>query len=132
MSEYVVTKISNSLNERKKSVKGSLILILGVAYKKDVRDSRESPAIEIIEILLKKGAKVFYNDPYIPELKVDKVSFKSISISEKSLREADCVTIVTDHRLYDYRKIVKTAHLIIDTRNATKGILKGRKRVVRL
>lgn len=132
MPRYVVEKINNALNERRKSLKGAKVLLLGVTYKRDVDDIRESPAIEIIEMLLQKGATVSYNDPYIPELKVSMTTFKSIPISEKSLREADCVAIVTDHWLYDYRKIVRSAHLIIDTRNATRGISKGKDRIVRL
>ncbi len=132
MPRYVVEKINEALNERRKSLKGAKIFILGVTYKRDVDDVRESPAIEIMEMLLRKGAEVSYNDPYAPELRVDTTLFKSVSFSGKSLEEVDCVAIITDHNSYDYKRIVKSAPLIIDTRNATKGISKGREKIIRL
>lgn len=132
MPRYVVELIAGALNERRKSLKGANVFLLGVTYKRDVDDIRESPALEIMEMLLQKGAVVSYNDPYVPELRVGTTLFKSIPISEKSLGEADCVPIITDHRLYDYKRIVRSAHLIIDTRNATKGISKGREKIIKL
>ncbi len=132
MPRYVIEKINEALNERRKSLKGAKIFILGVTYKRDVDDVRESPAIEIMEMLLRKGAVVSYNDPYVPELRVNTTLFKSVSFSGRSLKEVDCVAIITDHTSYDYRQIVKSAPLIIDTRNATKGISKGRDKIVRL
>ncbi len=132
MPRYVVEKINDALNECRKSLKGAKIFLLGVTYKRDIDDIRESPALEIMEILLQKGTAVSYNDPYISELRVDTTTFKSIPISEKSLREADCVAIITDHQLYDYKKIVKSARLIIDTRNATRDVSEGRERIIRL
>lgn len=132
MPRYVVEKINDALNERRKSLKGARIFLLGVTYKKDVADIRESPALEIMKMLLRKGAVVSYNDPYVSELRVKTTFFKSIPISEESLGEADCVAIITDHQHYDYKKIVRSAHLIIDTRNATKGVLKGREKIVKL
>ena len=132
MSEYVVTKISNSLNERKKTMKGSLILILGIAYKKDVCDTRESPAIEIMNILKKKGARLIYNDPLIPEIQFGGTTMKSASLTGKTLAKADCTVIVTDHSKYDFAKIVSKSKLIVDTRNATHSIKKYRKKIVKL
>jgi len=132
MPRYVIEKINEALNERRKSLKGAKIFILGVTYKRDVDDVRESPAIEIMEMLLRKGAVVSYNDPYVPELRVNTTLFKSVSFSGRSLKEVDCVAIITDHNSYDYRRIVNSAPLIIDTRNATKGISKGREKIIRL
>lgn len=132
MSEYVVSKISDSLNEQEKSVKGSLILILGVAYKKDVCDIRESPAIEIMNILKRKGAKLVYNDPLIPEIEFNGETMKSVSLTGKTLVKADCAVIVTDHSKYDFAKIVQESKLIVDTRNATRFLKKHRKKIVKL
>jgi len=131
---YVVSKISDALNGRGKSVKHSKILILGVAYKKDIDDIRESPALKIMELLIEKGAQVLYNDPYIPRLhKMRRYDFgmASLKLSEKLLSQMDAVVIVTDHTVYDYSWIVKYASLIIDTRNATKGITQGRKKIIK-
>ncbi len=132
MSEYVATKISDALNEQKKSIKGSLILILGVAYKKDVNDSRESPAIEIMNILKRKGAKLIYNDPLVPELRFDERTMKSTPLTGKILGKADCTVIITDHSKYDFAKIASKAKLIVDTRNATCSIKKYRRKIVKL
>lgn len=125
MPAYVVQKTMDALNERKKSLKDSKILILGVAYKKDVDDMRESPSLKLIELLLEKGAKVDYNDPLIPELpKTRKYNFKmkSVDIHRKSLGIYDAVVIATDHSSYDYKMIVESSQLVIDTHNKTKGI----------
>jgi UDP-N-acetyl-D-glucosamine dehydrogenase len=120
MPEFLVERIENVLTKKGKILKGSKILILGVAYKKDVSDTRESPALEVIKILEAKKAKVSYYDPYIPVLRVDGKVFRS----QKPLRlkNQECVVIVTDHSVFDYPDIVKKAKLIIDSRNATKGI----------
>ncbi len=126
MPEYVVSKISDGLNTHGKCMKNSKILILGVAYKKDTDDIRESPAVEIISILKDKGAKVDYNDPYIQSFSgmrhYPDLSMKSVSVTEKMLMQYDCVVIVTDHSTYDFHFIVKNSSLVVDTRNATKNI----------
>jgi len=122
MPQFVVDKIIDGLNRVKKSVNGSKILILGVAYKKDINDVRESPALDVINLLKLKGALVSYNDPYIPELKLDNISLKSIKLSRKSLRGFDCIVIITNHSIYNYKWIVNNSRLIIDTRNALKPI----------
>ena len=118
MPEFLVSKIDAALNEREKSIKGSRILILGIAYKSNVADARESPALDVIRLLKERGGRVVYNDPYVPQVE----GLKSIPLTESSLRNADCVVITTDHSVYDYKQIVKNAKLVIDSRNATKGI----------
>jgi UDP-N-acetyl-D-glucosamine dehydrogenase len=130
---YVVAKIQDALNERGKSIKGARILILGVAYKKDVDDARESPALAIMDLLQKKGAVILYHDPYIPSLpSFRKYSFKlqSSPLTDQLLRRVDAAVVVTDHSI-DYRRIVKLACLIIDTRNVTKGMDRYKKKIVK-
>jgi len=132
MPYYVVSKTVETLNARGKSIKGAKVLILGVAYKKDVDDQRESPSLKIISLLQEKGAKISYNDPYVPESKGHRdypgLDLKSVPLSEKELKKADAVIVTTDHSVYDYEWIVKNASLVIDTRNAVK---KKRKNVVK-
>ena len=118
MPHTIVTKVIWALNKHKKAVRSSKILVLGVAYKKDIDDPRESPAIPIIWDLLRKGGTVHYNDPYIPELRVNGATLKSVPLTKAALKQADCVVILTDHSAYDYGMIAKTAKLVIDTRNA--------------
>ncbi|MCK4648203.1 nucleotide sugar dehydrogenase [bacterium] len=124
MPEFLVERIEDALNKKRKALKGSKVLILGVAYKKDVSDTRESPAMDVIKILQKKGTKVSYYDPHVPKIKIDRKIMKS----QKTplLEKQDCVVIVTAHTIFNYSGIVKRARLIIDSRNATKGI-KNRK-----
>jgi UDP-N-acetyl-D-glucosamine dehydrogenase len=121
MPDYVCEVVADALNEREKSVKGSRVLVLGVTYKRDVEDVRESPALDIIKILEGKGARVGYNDPYVPELQLDENRMRSQDLLP-SVRAADVVVIVTDHTSYPYRDIVEAAPVVVDTRNATKGI----------
>jgi UDP-N-acetyl-D-mannosaminuronate dehydrogenase/intein/homing endonuclease len=125
MPEYVCQRVAGALNDREKSVKGSRILILGVAYKRDVDDVRESPALDILKLLESRGAHLSYNDPHVPELKVDQTTLRSVDLLP-ALRRADLVVIVTDHSSYSYRDIVEAAPVIVDTRNATKGIVSGK------
>jgi len=130
---YVVAKVQDALNARGKSMKGARILILGVAYKKDVDDARESPALAIMNLLQKKGAVILYHDPYIPSLpSFRKYSFnlKSSPLTEKVLRRVDAAVVVTDHSI-DYERIVKLVPLIIDTRNVTKGLIRYKKKIVK-
>jgi UDP-N-acetyl-D-glucosamine dehydrogenase len=131
---YVVSKVLDALNDRKKSVKGARILVLGVAYKKDVDDARESPALAIMELLQKKGARILYHDPFIPRLpQFRKYHFKlnSSPLSERLLRSIDATVVVTDHSQIDYAWVVKHAPLIIDTRNVTQGMTRWKKKIVR-
>ena len=124
MPYYVINKTLEALAEKGKSFKGSKILVLGIAYKKDVDDQRESPALKIISLLRKKGAKVEYNDPHVPESSGHReypgMSLKSVPLTAKRLRQADAVIIATDHTSYDYGWIIKNARLLVDTRNAVK------------
>lgn len=132
MPYYVVSKTIEALNERGKSIKGARILVLGIAYKKDIDDQRESPSLKIISLLQKKGAIVSYNDPYVPQSFGHRdypgLKLKSVRLSEKKLKEFNAVVIATDHSGYDYDWIVKNSFLVIDTRNAIK---KRRKNVVK-
>jgi UDP-N-acetyl-D-glucosamine dehydrogenase len=121
MPEYVCQRVADALNERVKSVKGSRILVLGASYKRDVDDVRESPALDILRILHSRGARVSYNDPYVPELRLDHLTLRSEDLMP-AVRGADLVVIVTDHSAYSYREIVEAASLVVDTRNATRGI----------
>ena len=132
MPDYVVQKIAEALNEHGKPLKGSRILILGAAYKKDVDDMRESPTLELIKLLNETGARVEYNDPYIPVLPpTRKYSFdmKSKALTEKKLNSVDLVLISTAHSCYDYDFIVRHAPLIVDSRNATKNVKRFRKKI---
>ena len=134
MPQYVVTKTMEALNERRKSLKGSKVLVLGLAYKKDIDDLRESPSIELIELLRKKGAKVDYSDPYIPRThKQRQHDLKMVSkkLSAKMLAGYDVVLISTDHSSYDYGWIVKNARLVVDARNATAAVRGTGKKVVK-
>jgi len=123
MPYHVLASIGGALNQHKKSVNGARVLILGVAYKKDIDDLRESPALTIIELLQKEGAQVSYHDPYFPFIGKGRKYDLQMKRSEiDKLGQYDCIVIVTDHSDYDYRKIVAEAQLVVDTRNATKGI----------
>ena len=134
MPHYVITRTMEALNEKKKSLKGAKVLVLGLAYKKDIDDLRESPSIELIELLKQKGAKVDYNDPHIPKThKQREHDLKMVSkkLSPAMLASYDAVIISTDHSDYDYNWIVKNAKLIVDTRNATKNVRTNRKKIVK-
>jgi UDP-N-acetyl-D-glucosamine dehydrogenase len=120
MPYYVVNKIQDAFNEREKSIKGSRILLLGMSYKRDIDDVRESPALDVLRILERKGAEVIYHDPLVPELDMDGVGYRSRPL-EESVKAADCVVILTDHSFFDIEKVVDDARLVVDTRNATKN-----------
>lgn len=132
MPRFVVTRIQDALNDLSKPLKGSRILVLGASYKPDIDDLRESPALDVIGLLMAKGAKVEYHDPYIPVLKHDTWEIKSVVDLAKTTKEVDCVVIVTNHSQYDYADILENAALIVDTRNALGKIGSGNKKVVRL
>lgn len=120
MPEYVARKVGDALNGRGKSIKGAKILILGVAYKKNVSDYRESPAFEVIHSLSQKGADVSYNDPHVASFREGELKMKSVKLTPELLKKSDCVVVITDHVKYDYPWIVEHADLILDTRNAIK------------
>jgi UDP-N-acetyl-D-glucosamine dehydrogenase len=124
MPYHVLASVGSALNRHKKAVNGARVLVLGVAYKKDIDDLRESPSLTIIELLQKDGALVSYHDPYFPFIGRGRKYDLQMKCAElKDLRQYDCVVIVTDHSDYDYQGIVKDAQLVVDTRNATKGIV---------
>ena len=134
MPEYVVQRTADALNDRRKSLKGSRVLVLGLAYKPDIDDVRESPSLELIELLKAKGAKVDYNDPYFPQTHKQReydLKMKSKPLTPRMLRSYDAVLIATNHSDYDYKEIVKNAQLVIDTRNATAGVRGGRSKIVK-
>jgi UDP-N-acetyl-D-glucosamine dehydrogenase len=134
MPFWVVRKLMDALNDRGKSLKGSKILVLGAAYKKDIDDPRESPSFKLMEILIDRGAEVDYNDPFIPELpsmRMYDVKGKSVELTEKNLAEYDCVLVSTDHSVYDFDFIVKHAQLVIDTRNSTVNVKNTENKVVK-
>jgi UDP-N-acetyl-D-glucosamine dehydrogenase len=134
MPAYVVGKLGEALNARGKCLKNARVLVLGIAYKKDIDDTRESPALEVIEHLREKGAKVLYNDPFIPKIpKVRKhnLDLKSTPLSAKLLKSVDAAMIITDHSAYDYGWIAEHAPLVIDTRNAMRKVRKHRDRIVK-
>jgi UDP-N-acetyl-D-glucosamine dehydrogenase len=120
MPHFVVEKVQNALNEFRKPVKGSKILIYGTAYKRDIDDVRESPALDIMHLLKKRGAEVSYVDPFVPELRLDGETLHASG--SEAVASADCVVIVTDHSSFDYKALLKDASLIVDTRNALKGV----------
>jgi UDP-N-acetyl-D-glucosamine dehydrogenase len=119
MPHFVIDKVQNALNDAGKPVKGSLIHVMGVAYKRDIEDMRESPALDIMLLLQKRGGKITYSDPHVPVLKVDGFDLKAAP--ESAASDADCVVIVTDHSAFDYKGLLDRAALIVDTRNALKG-----------
>jgi UDP-N-acetyl-D-glucosamine dehydrogenase len=131
---YVVSKTVDALNERNKSIKGAKVLILGVAYKKDVDDARESPALAIMDLFQKKGATILYHDPFIPSLPTfRKYHFKlnSSPLTKPLFERLDAVVVVTDHSQVDYAWVVRHAPLIIDTRNVTKNMKQWKKKIVK-
>jgi UDP-N-acetyl-D-glucosamine dehydrogenase len=131
MPYHVVEKITQALNGRGKPLKRSKILVVGVAYKKDVKDLRESPALEIIEILRSKGAAVSYYDPYLPYLDIHDINLKRAPFTGRTFKGSDCVVIITDHTNVDYKFIARHSSLIVDTRNVLKDTKDARK-IVRL
>jgi UDP-N-acetyl-D-glucosamine dehydrogenase len=134
MPDQVVETVADALNARERSVKGAKVLILGMAYKRDIDDVRESPGIDVMRLLERRGAKVEYHDPYIPEVRDHghgEPMARGVPLTDQRVKKADVVVIVTDHSCFDYERIVKHANLVVDTRNATKRLGK-RKNVVKL
>ena len=130
MPHHVVTRVADGLNDRRKSIHGSRILVLGVAYKADTNDLRESPALEVIRLLREKGGEVYFNDPYITE--ADMVGLPYTELNDRILRWADCVVITTNHTCYDYARIVEHAPMVVDSRNATRDVAVGREKIYKL
>jgi len=135
MPAYVVSRLADALNNSAKPVRGSRVAILGMAYKKDVDDARESPGFELMELLMNKGAIVTYNDPHIPVLPSVRqhphLKMTSSELTPEFLAAQDCVLIATDHSSYDYGSIVRHSKLVIDTRNATKAVTEHRDKIMK-
>jgi UDP-N-acetyl-D-glucosamine dehydrogenase len=132
MPRYVIQRVADALNDRSKPLRGSRVCVLGVAYKKDVDDPRESPAFPILEMLQERGALVSFHDPYVPSLppmRRHSIRLDSEPLTEEFLAAQDCVVIVTDHSNVDYARVVRHAPLVVDTRNATRGVEGGRGRI---
>jgi len=132
MPRFVLGKIQDALNDHGKPLKGSKVLVLGVAYKADIDDLRESPALDVIHLLASKGAHVVYYDPYIPHVNHEGIQLDSVPDLMQAVREADCVAIITNHKVFDYPAILNEAKLIVDTRNALGALGRDSSKVVRL
>jgi len=132
MPQYVVDLVSESLNRRRHCLNGARVLALGIAYKRGVGDTRESPALEVIARLMDRGASVAYADPYVPEIAFEGRALKAVEVTDERLAEADCVVILTDHAEFDYARIVALAGLVVDTRGATHALAAPADRVVTL
>jgi UDP-N-acetyl-D-glucosamine dehydrogenase len=132
MPAIVVRKVAQALNDEKKAVNGSRVLVLGVAYKKDIDDMRESPALDVMRLLESQGADVVYHDPHVPTFREDGHEHTSVPLSDKELTDADAVVIVTDHTVVDYQRVIHLARVVVDTRNATAKLAKGKGRIVSL
>ena len=135
VSYYVANKVVQALNDENKSLKDARILVLGVAYKKDIDDVRESPALKIMELLRRQGASLSYHDPYIPVIEPhggSTVHLENTGLTDQTLESADCVLILTDHSIIDYDWVVAKANLVVDTRNATKNVAENRHKIVKI
>ena len=132
MPEHVVDKVTELLNQERLAVNGARVLLLGVAYKPDVADLRESPALDIMQLLLDKGADLRFHDPHVPEVGLDGRSLKGVELTDEELAAADLVVIVTDHSAVDFDRVVDRAQRIFDTRNATRGVRDGREKIHKL
>jgi UDP-N-acetyl-D-glucosamine dehydrogenase len=134
MPRYVVNRVMEGLNDHGKALKGSKALVLGAAYKPDIDDVRESPALDVIGLLRQKGAEVQYHDPYIPHIHHEYDGWKMDSVPDlmKAVKDADVVVIVTNHKQYDYKAIIESAKFVFDSRNATGKLGKNSDKVERL
>jgi UDP-N-acetyl-D-glucosamine dehydrogenase len=132
MPRHVADTVAEILNEDRIAVNGSKLLILGVAYKSDVSDVRESPALDVIRLLQQKGAEIRYHDPHVRELAIDGESLKSVDLSDDVLAGADVTVIITQHGSVDYQRVVDRSQRVFDTRNATRDVTSGREKVRKL
>ena len=132
MPDYVADRTARALNRSGKAVKGSKILIIGIAYKRDVTDMRESPAFEVFHKLKERGADISYHDPFVPTVKLDGQTLRSVNLTAPALKDKDCVLILTDHSNIDYQFIVENSKFIFDTRNALRHIYTNRDKIERL
>ena len=132
MPDFVVEKVARALNDDRKSVKGSAVLVLGVAYKRDIDDMRESPALDVIRLLEERGAEVVYHDPHIPSFREDGHEMHGVALTDALLDAADAVVVITDHSDVDYQRVVDRATLVVDARNVTATLRPARARIVSL
>jgi UDP-N-acetyl-D-glucosamine dehydrogenase len=132
MPAYVVEKVAQALNEDRKAVNGSRVLVVGVAYKPDIDDIRESPALDVMRLLEQHGAEVVFHDPHISSFREDGHSHSGVQLTPAELQRADAVVIVTNHRAIDYQMLMDHATVIVDSRNAMSRTVKTRARVVSL
>jgi UDP-N-acetyl-D-glucosamine dehydrogenase len=132
MPAFVVEKVAWALNEDRKSVKGSRVLVLGVAYKRDIDDMRESPALDVMRLLEERGAEVAYHDPHVPSFREEGHEMHGVPLTDEALDRADAVVVITDHKAVDYQRVVDRAALVIDARNVCARLTPGRARVVSL
>jgi UDP-N-acetyl-D-glucosamine dehydrogenase len=132
MPWHVVRLVGDLLNEDRLAVNGARVLVVGVAYKPDVSDVRESPALDVIELLRAKGARVDYHDPHVPEIVLEHGSLKGVELGEEALGAADLVLILTHHRAIDWERVVRFASRVLDTRNATRDVREGREKIRKL
>ena len=124
--------VGEGLNRFSKSIRGSKVLILGVAYKKNVSDCRESPALDVMRMLSEKGAILSYNDPFVPTLRMNGKTLKSVELTSATIKSQDCIIILTDHSAYDFRRIMAASKLVVDTRNATKDLQEFKDKIIKL
>ena len=133
MPAYVVERVADALNDRGKSLKGAKILMLGVAYKRDLDDDRESPSFKLLDLLQRKHAEVSYHDPFVPALRAGRrhdFGLRSVELDAATLSAADAVLIATDHSAVDYAFVVRHARLVVDSRNATRNVRTDREKIV--
>jgi UDP-N-acetyl-D-glucosamine dehydrogenase len=132
MPEYVSDKVAGLLNGDRLAVNGARVLVLGVAYKADVGDMRESPALDVIRSLADKGAEISYHDPHVGEFELEGCTYKSSDLTQELLQTADLTVILTGHSAIDYARVVECSRRVFDTRNATSGVESGREKIHKL
>jgi UDP-N-acetyl-D-glucosamine dehydrogenase len=132
MPTVVTTMVGEGLNRFSKSIRGSKVLVLGVAYKKNVSDCRESPALDVMRMLIDKGAILSYNDPFVATLRINGNTMNSVELTSAYIESQDCIIILTDHSAYDFRRIIAASKLVVDTRNATKDLQQFKDRIIKL
>lgn len=133
MPKYVLDKIIQALNLHKKPINGSKVLVIGVAYKKDIGDTRESPSLEVIRLMLDKGAQILYHDPYVSKIILGGVdTYHSETLTSSVIESVDCVVILTDHSIIDFNMVVNHANIVVDTRNATRSIQTGSNKIIKI
>jgi UDP-N-acetyl-D-glucosamine dehydrogenase len=132
MPEVVVEKVARALNDARKSVRGSRVLVLGVAYKRDIDDMRESPALDVMRLLEERGAHVVFHDPHVPRFREDGREHEGVELTDRELSRADIAVLVTDHASVDYQRVVDRVPILVDTRNATSSLRPGKARILPL